>query len=234
MVMRRVGTHRLIEEVIEEMDTTIIVKSVTITGDTSRVYACNTLWITEGETHEIDGFDYRVTAISPNEWIDFYSTDATISVDEFDIQLPKFFYGTIRSAATELNEINLGWSKLPMIYLHDPVEETPGNDLSIVDRESDVDLYFMAQNNIERWTNEQHEDLAVVPMRNMVDKFMECLRSGKFALDPNEGYGERIYNRVRWGEEEKSGYNNQIFRENVSGVQLRITIPFLKSFACNC
>lgn len=232
--MRRIGTGKLIENVINEMNVTVFVTSITVTGTTSRVYTDNTLWITIGETHTIDGDDYLVSDITSNEWIDFTHDTATITVNEFDIDLPHYFYGTIRSANSELKEITNGWDKLPMIYLHDPVEEIAGGEMSLVDRESDCDLYFLAQNNISDWSNEQHEELAVVPMRNMLDAFITTLRSGTFALEPEDGFGERVYNRVRWGEDEVNGYNKQIFREQVSGVQLRITIPFLKSCTCGC
>jgi len=233
--MIRVGTHKLLEPLINAMNKTIVVSSIVTVGIVHTLNSCNTLWLTFNKNNPnivIDGVTYQLVSVTPN--VSIVVTHPTIvpTVTEFDIALPFFFYGTIKSTNSELTEKLNSWDKLPMIYLHDPTKENYDADpFSSIDRESECDLYFLAENNFQDWTNAQHEALAIIPMRNMADAFIGALEGRRNLVA--EDYTYELFNRVRWGTEETTGNNKQFFTDNVSGVQMRIILSFLQT-NCNC
>lgn len=194
------------------------------------ITACSTLWLTIGYNLTIGANIYKIVDLMPNQWIRLKG-DIIPSVLEFDIYTPFNFHGTIIAQSEELNEIANSWDKLPMIYLHEITREKfHESDLDTIDRDSDCDFYFMVDCNIQDWKTSDHYKYAVRPMRNLLFAFVKALKeSGKIGLFNTYD----VFDHAKWGVYiSDKGHTKQIFKDHLSGTQLRITIPFLKEFSC--
>jgi hypothetical protein len=194
----------------------------------NKIFTCNTLWLFPRHTFTVADTEYRVKDIEPNEWVEF---ESAAPVADFDIPAPFFFHGTILATNEELSNIGQSWNKFPMIYLHEITRERIDVDEeSTIDRESECDLYFMTEADFQNWLTNDHYKYAVRPMRNLVFEFIKALKGSS-----NVGEFEQftVMDQAKWGVYlSGKGQVNQIFRDNLSGTQLKINIPFLKTDDC--
>lgn len=234
--MIRVGVHKLLEPIISGMNKTIFISSIITVGLVHTLLTCNTLWLQYNKNHNkltVNGTEYVITAVAQNVSIEITHPTVTPAFTEFDLPAPFFFHGTIKSTNSELTEIKKSWDKLPMIYLHDPTKENSNNDqFSSIDREAELDLYFLAENDFSNWTNEDHENKAVTPMRNLANSFLNEMDARADLILPEFDFN--LFNRVRWGTEETTGTNAQFFTESVSGIQMKLNCSFKRADNCEC
>lgn len=233
--MERIGIHKRLEPIFAGMNKTIFITSIVTAGIVHTLFTCNTLWLqfNKNKTDIVIGGDtYTVTAIDYNISITVTHPTITPTVTQFDIAPLFFFHGTIKATNSELALVPLSWEKLPLAYQHDPTKEDWDKDpLSSISLEAEIDIYFLAENDIQNWTNEDHENKAVTPMRNASVSFTNEMDARADLILP--GYACRAINRVRWGTEETNGYAKQFFTENVSGIQMKLQCSF-KKMDCEC
>lgn len=239
--MIKKSTYELIIPIVEAINKTVLIDSITDnTLFNYTIYSTCTKWTTKGFTVTIGGNSYEITAIVANESITVQGTIALdLETESFELYEPKFYHGTIKATEADLNrkENNRLWAsdKLPMIWLHEAVEETHHNNESdAIARESRCELYFMIDADFSKWVNEDHYELAIKPMRNLIDEFMKAMKSsGLVDMDNIEDF--RTMDFARWGTYlDKSGSEKQVFSSySMSGSKLDITIPFIRN-QTNC
>lgn len=227
-------TKDLIRVIIDYISPIVYIK--TITEDSPGVYiieSCNTLWVTIGYTITINGNDYVVTDIMPNEWIKVTGT-VLPNATEFSLYQPFFWYGTVLATQRTLLQIPSNNQKYPCIWLHEITKEHfEKNKLRMLDRTSDCDLYFLVDADPTMWETPDHDRYAIKPMRNLVEKFILALNDANV----KENFSYDIFDHANFGVYlESKGHTKMLFADKLSGTQLRITIPFLKnnSTCVNC
>lgn len=227
-----VQTNQLIKDIIDSIDRGIIASSIVeITPGNYQIFSCNTLWLTLNRTITIGSVDYIITDIMPNEWVKVSGASLPV-LSEFDIYAPHFFYGTVLAQNEQMNLIPNSLNKLPMIWLHEITRERFETDETlIIDRESDCDLYFMTDADFTDWLTPQHNQYAIMPMRNLIDSFIDTARNSARVQD-NLSY--EIMDHAKFGTYlESKGHVKHIFMDKLSGSQLKISIPFLKDMTCS-
>ena len=143
----------------------------------------------------------------------------------------KVKHGTIIDGNIQLTTIKDGEDKYPLIFQHEITRETFFNDKrNKLERESEVDLFFLCVADFKEWQIAEHNKFAIKPMRELALKFIEELKT-------SNGIGEfdtfEILDHVKFGVyTSEKGHTERIFNDNLSGVQLRTTIPFLKTCGC--
>lgn len=156
-------------------------------------------------------------------------------VTEITFYVPKDVkvkHGTIIDGNIQLTTIKDGEDKYPLIFQHEITRETFFNDKrNKLERESEVDLFFLCVADFKEWQIAEHNKFAIKPMRELALKFIEELKT-------SNGIGEfdtfEILDHVKFGVyTTEKGHTERIFNDNLSGVQLRMTIPFLKTCECN-
>ena len=229
--MIRKQTYELLIPIVNAMNRLFEGDSITDNLDgTWTIESCNTLWLTRGSKFNIGLLEYEVIDIEPNESI-------TVSGEEepelnFVINLPFFSHGTTLAKNSELNAVSNASDKLPMIWLHEITKERFSKDPdSVIDRESDCDLFFMAETNAPDWLTLDHDKYAIKPMRNMVESFLSALNySGK----TSDGIDYDILDHANFGRyNAEKGHIKKVFDDDMSGCQLMITIPFLVDSLCH-
>lgn len=223
-------TFELLQPIVSRLRRTFISQDIIDNGDgTYTLYACNTLWITQNIIITINAVQYKVIDLKANEWIKIQG--AGLPTMNFLVDLPFYSHGTILAKNQEMNAEKLSENKLPMIYLHEITrEEFHEDELSSIDRESDCDLYFICDANAKDWLTLDHDNYAVKPMRNLCAAFVHILKhySGIQLITKTN-----VLDHANWGVyTADKGHVKQIFSDYLSGCQLKITIPFLKSLIC--
>ena len=109
--------------------------------------------------------------------------------------------------------------------------DTIQNDDSSLDREADLRLFFLAPSNFQDWKTDDHYTGAILPMRSLAYNFIDILnKSTKIARF--DSY--TLTNRVNFGVYVTDrGNTERIFNDNMSGVEMRITLPIKKDLTCN-
>jgi hypothetical protein len=225
------NTYSRLLPIINSIDKSVVCQSVTDNTDGTYTFLCkDTGYLTSGFTVTIGLVDYFITDFDCN--VSFTVSGASLPTQlTFDLYAPKFKHGTITKVASELKELTELSDRLPLIFLHEIIEEKRHlSELDIVDSDNDVRLYFLIDCNFADWTQLQGDSKGVQPMRNLTNRFIKALAESPYVGELN-GIGS-IKNYNVFGNTTDNGVTKNIFAEYLSGTQLKITISFLKD--CDC
>lgn len=230
----KLETFDLLKPVIDSIPNTF--KGVGIVDNANGTYtitSSNTLWLSPGFYVAIGGVEYKILSIVANESIIIKGASLPIT-STFTIYRPFFVHGTIIATNEELKAKNLSKNKFPMIYLHEITRERHYHSAdSILDRESDCDIYFLVDADFETWLTNDHYANAIKPMRNLVSMFIVALTSNQSLISDFDTY--ETFDHAKFGVYfADKGHTKNIFDDRLSGVQVRISIPFIKNTNCIC
>ena len=226
-------TYELIKPIVDALPKTIKVSSVTDNLDgTYTLTTCNTLHLqASNRIITIDGNPYTVKEVFHNSVI-ILEGQTVPNVTEFDIYPIKFFHGTIKTTNIELNQVDTSEDKFPMVYLYEVLEEENSHNVSeLTGRTVDVRLYFLTENDWRNLNSKERQDLGVKPMRNAFDAFMRLLETSDVCTDVPELSRTKPYGV--FGRENEQGIFKTIFDADLSGLGVRMVIPFKRVY-CEC
>lgn len=196
---------------------------------------CRTYWFKIGDKIEdpvtLEILD--VTDVQRNESI---TVRASLLPTNNIVKLPdvKYFHGTVINTNNELSNIPNSEDKTPMVYLLEQFEERHFEGDSVLDREVTLRLFFLEEANSNEWTTDEHYSNAIWYTNEMIQYFLyEILFKTKGIGRINEYF---ITNRVNFGVYQTDrGTIQQTFNDQLTGKELRITIPISKNFVgCYC
>lgn len=228
------STYELLVPVIAAIKKTVYIKTVVenSAGNYTITSSC-TLWASVGFPITIGTEDYLIESIIPDESI-VIAGSVIPEESSFELYAPKFYHGTIRSTEADLNAQTqdnlLAVDKLPMIWLHEPTPERFMNDpAKAIDRYSLCSFYFMCPANFEGWTNEQHYGLAIKPMRNLIDAFIDAIARSRTINDSLiEEF--KVKDLPRFGRYSGQDGNKTVMfsSHQMSGSSLEVELPFIR------
>ena len=230
------STYELLQPVIAAIDKTFTILSIVDNGSFNyTLNACNTLWATQGFSVTIGGNSYVIQSIVPNVSI---TVQGSVVLTAMSLYAPVFYHGTIKATSTDLerpvNGTLLSTDKLPMIWLHEPTDETyEENPKKAIAFRAKVELYFMIDGDMAV-TNDDAYTYFIKPMRNLIDSFMSAVKSAK-TINENLITTSAPKDFARWGVYMgKDGGEKTIFNRPMSGTKFEVEIPFIKSSAICC
>ena len=216
---------KLVEAIIKTIDNTVAVNLWS--GLTA--FASDTKWITLGMTIKIGAYNYKVTAISANISFTVSGQNDPTSETDITLDLPNYFHG---SALLTLQSMLDKKSVMPFIWLRNVVNETKTvSEDNPVDREIQCSLYFMANSNFAKWSDSEHHDYCITPMHNLVDSFYEACKVSKL-VNANMITKSDETDHTNFGVFTENGSIKQMFNHEMSGVHVKITLPFLRVTEC--
>jgi len=196
-----------------------------------KLFTCDTMWLSVGDKITVSTDTWIVTELSINEYI--IVTGVNLSIPEcIDLTLPFYFHGTVMATNSELNMIKFSSNKFPMIYCLEVFREVfNGSVEDAIERESSLRLFFLTENNFENWITEDHYINVINPIRAMLDSFINGINNGI-------GFGKidtyTTVNHVNFGTfAQDNGHLKNLFDDNLSGIELEVTIPVLKDLDCS-
>lgn len=226
---------QILKELIETTAHTVTVDSITDNGGGSyTIETCNTFYLNVGKTFTIDAVEYTIIDFELNESITF--TGASIpDVETFDIDPPKFVYGTPKFVNIELSKMGKSARKYPFIWAIE-ITNTEHNDSpsARIKATPNFNLLFLDEVDKSRWTIQDHYDNAIDAQANEVDYIIRVLKRRKDLFETEDlthettnhaNFGEYIVNR---------GYDRKILSDDVSGVQCFLRLPYIVDVCNSC
>lgn len=212
-------------------------------GDgTYTLNVCRTYWVKVGDSFTVDllgtEYTYTVTNLIKDTSITVSSSDGNypVIVNAFDVESPKYYHGTVINTNLELNGEQFAENCTPMIYFLEQYTETYFTNDSILDRETNIRLFFLESANFQDWNTDEHYENAIYYTRQMLDYFIyEVLFKTKgIHSDLIEDYATT--NRVNFGVYTTDrGSTNKIFDKELTGIELQINLPITKNYIdCYC
>lgn len=222
----------IIEGIISKIDLNLTVKST----DGQLIELCDTLHITVGKIVKDElGNEYRVTDIVFNESITVIPIDSAPLFSGSTVVAPEitFLHGSPISTNEEYNKIldRDSLKKTPFIWLLESYEyENGSRDSSIVASYSArlffLDLYY------REWLNDEHNELAIKPMENLVRAFKNVIETD-YSFKTLDSFRSRV--RPRFGVEvANKGSRDKIINEDLSGVEVNMSIELFDLSICKC
>jgi len=222
----------IIEGIISQIDLNLTVKST----DGQVIELCDTLHITVGKIVKDElGNEYRVTDIVFNESITVVPIGSAPLFSGSTVVAPEitFLHGSPISTNEEYNKVldRDSLKKTPFIWLLESYEyENGSRDSSIVASYSArlffLDLYY------REWLNDEHNELAIKPMENLVRAFKNVIETD-YSFKTLDSFRSRV--RPRFGVEvANKGSRDKIINEDLSGVEVNMSIELFDLSICKC
>jgi len=218
------------EEIIDQMNCVITVLSINGTVLT----VCNVKWARVGtvltdslsQTYTVTAVDYvlKTITITPNGAYTFVGK-------VINLNKPYFFTGTPISTNKEWKSFsNDQRQKVPFAWLVEPNDEDFKDDTNTLERESDLLMVFLDSNDISQWQTMDTHDNRLRSLYNMVEEFVDTIKREPLFYSLEMSY--KTKNFTKFGKETSSGMEANIIDGNLTGVELRLTLPINRADEC--
>lgn len=227
----------ILSDFLSTMDTTIKITSVENTvNDKWKCYVGKTMYgkttlnaRTNLSITDPNDVSHTIEDFSHDDWILINSvTEPTLGL----WTLPKlnFVPGTPKSVNAELAMAQYVESNIPVIWLMEIMQEKVSYNDSNPFIKPIARLFFLDDADFRNWTNSDHMEEAVRPMRNYADRMIKAMiHSNNFGTPTTDPV---FINQVRFGlsfnqpkTQDNFSHQTNLFSNKVSGVELRLEIP---------
>lgn len=153
---------------------------------------------------------------------------------ELTIPAPNYFHGTIKAVNSELTQIKKAREKTPMVYLYEVLKEKRNRNPEVnLGRKVDLVMFFLEDDVVKGDLTEDRYEEYIDPMDNLCEDFVDLLEESpiigdieddEYTIIPHSKAG--FYNRM--------GHVENLFSMELSGVELRISLPIDKNGCLEC
>jgi hypothetical protein len=193
------------------------------------------MYVQEGFTITIGVVDYEVTEVVKDVSITISGASLPI-ITTFNLYAPVYYHGTVIKVKSEIaGEVNAQnvFAHTPFIYLREVIEDTVNSKYkdSPIEKTTDLQILILTQCNYADWKIVDHYSKSIYQMRALLKGFIDSLYENK-KISKFENY--KVKNHVNFGVYvTDKGETKSIFTDNLSGVELNITLPFYRQDECN-
>jgi len=223
------------DEIIDKIDLTVKVISVSNVGSVFTIELCNNKWLRPNQYLNDGSHNWLITAINSNGIITAIKPSGATNITKrqtLTIKEPTFMSGTKLAVNSEwLSLTNDMRNKLPLIWLLESIEEQEFGIKSAIERKSKIRVLFLDDNNPKQYLIKDYRKNVVSPMLGLKDSFVDAINKN-LIFDYIENWSSKPF--TRFGTENENGYLNNILDADLSGVQLDITLPIHKRKECKC
>ena len=215
----------IIEAFINNLDLTLEIESYSNDGENTTIIVENAYNAREDIILTVNTINLRIVSVSGNSIVVPGTIDPITSAV---LERPYFFHGTPMMTNSHLSQIQNFDDKTPFAYLLEILSENWDNDpQSNIAVTADIRLFFLDVANFQDWSTDDHYSKRIKGLRNLIELIMHELNESPLF---NKFSNYQIINHVKFGEwRDLQGHINSIFDEELSGVELRINLPFNKS-----
>lgn len=220
------------EDIIDKMNCVIDVQS--FVGDV--VTVCSHKWervnsvVTDslGNTYKVTNVNYETNEVTLSPQGAYTFSGSTLTLNK-----PYFFTGTPLATNKEWTNFNNDErKKVPFAWMVEPTSERFKSVEDTLERESDILIVFLDSNNIEQWVTTQTHANRLQALYNMVQEFVDTIKREYLFYSDEMEYDTK--NFTKFGKETSSGVENNIIDANLTGVELKLTLPVNKQALCVC
>ena len=213
--------------ITNELSLNLKFKSVTTNPDGHYVCECeNTQYLNVGKTVVIDGVTYRVEAFTFNSSLTLSGASAPTAGLVYPIAKPTFVFGKYKDVHAQVAAMNIKDS-MPMIWMFELLERSqPEDELSSIDSEGDVRLYFF--NSMQNdWETSDHYTEVFDPLTNLIDAFVNACKASPLLGEIGRVARTNHAKFATGGQTISGGDERQIMPAYLSAIEVLIGIPVL-------
>jgi hypothetical protein len=229
--------RHVIEDFFNAMSLTFAVNGHSVTGSApnqiTTITIDNILNLRAGLTVKIDGTDYTVLTVSGTT---IFTVQANLNNPAIVIlPRPIWFAGSPLSVNKKIDEIPTPQYKVPMVWLHEVIRERRiQTSDSTLEREAQIRLFFLDEADFSTWETSTNQATYYTKVIDGMDRLAEYMK-------------EKMYNSMYFGKFEEynitsfakfgiyvdnKGVENSVFNDQLSGVELSMTLPVNKVLNC--
>lgn len=218
------------DEIIANIDNSIHVQSVLAAGSEYTLTVCATKWARVGLKITDESLtEFTITGVSSNQIV---CTGVNPWNGHGQLQVYKFFIGTQMSTNKEWKEFDSDErKKVPFIWMVEPTKEEVQPRGSSVERISDLRLIFLDDNNVLSWQTTDTHEQRLYAIYQAVEYFVKAVKANR-RFKRLEGF--TVKNFTRLGKEMEEGFVANVIDANLTGVELRLSLPIYKASCRNC
>jgi hypothetical protein len=218
-------------QIHNKVNKTIKVKSVVGNMDGSYVLnTCDVKWSRVGlVVTDEDEIEFKITSISGNQ---LTVTGASLFVGNGLLQAYKFFIGTPMQTNEEWKQLSSDErTKVPFCWMVEATSEVLNGEESSVERVSEIRLVLLDSNNSVNWLTKDVHNNRLAPMYLYIDHLKKAIENN-LLFAPVENY--KVRNFTRFGSETSNGFDQNIIDADLTGIEIRFSLPIYKEENCNC
>lgn len=218
------------QDIVDKMDRNVTVKL--IAGND--VTTCGVKWAAVNKVvQDGNGTDFTVTAVNYDTDV-ITLADATGFTGNMVLQKPYFFVGTPMATNAEWKKASSNeFLKTPFIWMVEPTPERFDYSGASIERESDIRLEFLDSNNVTDWITKQTHDFKLQSLYNMYEEFVNAIEANPI-FQTDLFVAATVRNLTKFGTESASGFESNIIDANLTGLDVRMTLPIIKLYGCKC
>ena len=223
------------DEIFTLLDKSVKITSVSNISTVFTVELCHNKWVRVGQDlTDTDDKLWRITSIDIDGIITCNKpTGATdlVKHQTLTIKQPIFIFGTQINANNTYLKLNKDSRlKLPLVWLVASINEEEFGVRSSIERKSSIKVLFLDDNNPKQYLTNDYRLNVVSPMIGLKDEFIRVVQDNNL-FETLDNWNVKTFDRL--GQESDNGFINNIIDENLSGVELTITLPIRKT-NCKC
>jgi hypothetical protein len=230
------------QQIFDKLDKTIKVKSLEPSNGKLKMYVCGSVkWARVGKTlrtntslsnFPIVSVDYVNNSMILDFPLDGEGAPISWTGDTGTLNDVYFFIGTpLRTNAEWLSFSNNEMLKTPFIWLVEPTREKKLGVSSIIERESDIRLLLLDNNNSANWLTKNVHENRLGALYNLASEIENVANNNVKWFKEIETVDVKNY--TRFGTETPQGFEANIIDADLTGVEMRFTLKVIKQ-ACNC
>lgn len=239
MIYKR-STVDILRDIVAAMDFSIEITDVTTTTITvdgraitvQRLTVCDIMHAEPGRNIVVNEGTYEIREIDADNRYIYVFGSTPIALQTFELYAPVFYFGTPIRTGIELNQEQTAADKTPMIWFAQVAKDEYAYLDSPIDRFIRGDIFFLTQNDPEKWLTEKSQRLAVDPMRRLMEHFLADVQAAdalfytdefKYSADEYQNFGVYI--------SEKGVLQNK-FADKLAGIRLNPCLTVLNIYEC--
>ena len=231
------------QQIFDKLDKTIKVKSLEPVSGRLKMYVCGSVkWARVGKTlrtntslanFPIVSVDYVNNSMILDFPKDPEGAPISWTGDTGTLNDVYFFIGTpLRTNAEWLSFSNNEMLKTPFIWLVEPTREKKLGVSSIIERESDIRLLLLDNNNSANWLTKNVHENRLGALYNLASEIENVANDNVKWFKEIETVDVKNY--TRFGTETPQGFEANIIDADLTGVEMRFTLKVIKQAYCNC
>lgn len=216
---------QILNDLIESTLHRVTVESITDNLDGTYILSVNnTYYLSLKSKVTIDSVEYKVVDFVLNNSLTLKGA-VLPTAEFFDIDSPRFIHGTPKKINGEYTNQNI--NEYPFIWLLEfldaDYDDTFDGSVKAV---LDLNLFFLTHSDFTDWNIDKNYSYAIDPMANEIDFFIRTLKAREDLF--GELSSHTVTNHVNFGTYiTDKGYDSQIITDQLSGCQLRISLPYV-------
>ena len=227
------ATVNIIKELVSLLTFTEEIHGCNVVSNGVELTVCNTHGLVDNGTIVIGVTEVKVIDVIGTTKIIIPGTSCPVET-EITIPAPNYLHGTIKATSDELTQIKQSSKRSQLVYLYEVLQEKRNRNPTInVGRRVDVIMFFLtAAKGGAELTSEKYDNY-IDPMTNLAEDFVTKLEESSIVGDIEDEEYTIIPHTIA-GFYDRLGHVKNLFNEEYSGVEFRISLPINKGCeSCN-